>query len=98
MDVKQIFQKSRKSQNDSNSGNQRKKSVESLIQFYEHHPLFYNKNVEKENSAKKKSCKTISKKSTRDVQRQIIILQSNLESHKSVKFKEIESQDKGTNH
>ena len=97
MDVKQIFQKSRKSQNNNNSDNQRKRSVESLIQFYEHRPLFYNKNIEKENSSKKKSGKTLSKKLTRSAQHQIIV-QSSPELHKSVKFKEIESQDKGTNY
>ena len=93
MDVKQIFQKSRK--NNNNSDNQRKRSVESLIQFYERHPLFYNKNIEKEDSSKKNPGKTMYQKSFKNAQQQIMV-KSNPELHQSVKFKEKESQDKGT--
>ena len=52
-----MFKKSKISQGSDNKDESMKRSVESLIQFYESNPLFYNKCYEKEKSSKKKSYK-----------------------------------------
>ena len=72
MDVKQMFKKSKISQGNDNKDEPSKRSVESLIQFYESNPLFYNKCYEKEKSSWKKSFKSNLTKSNKTNQQKLI--------------------------
>ena len=72
MDIKQMFKKSKISPGNDNKDESCKRSVESLIQFYESNPLFYNRLFEKENSSKKKSFKSNLTKSNKTNQQKLI--------------------------
>ena len=98
MDTKQIFKKSKNNQSDiQENEKQQKMRVESLINFYENNPIFYNREIKNKKSVEKKPQKSdilskISGKSDKPSK-----VKSNFKQKIPKEPKQKESQDKGTN-
>lgn len=98
MDTNQVVNPSKKSQPDTQkNGQQQNIRVESLINFYEQNPIFYNRKIEKEKSVKQKITKSNiwSKVSGKTHKQPEVKFNSEQHTQKQPKQKEI--QDKGIN-